>query len=84
MDIQIIEVTFGLAAGGADPKELVVPMPVMKGRSLSKPILGYNVIEQIVKTNITEQWEATREDQLHGGLRAPFPSLDKERDYSLH
>ena len=57
-------------------------MLVMTGRSLSQPILGYNVIEQIVKTNITEQLEATREEQLHGWLRAPFPSLDKERYYS--
>lgn len=64
--IQITDITFRLAAQGADPKGFVVPMLVMTGRSLSQPILGYNVIEQIVKTNITEQLEATREEQLHG------------------
>lgn len=73
-----IEVTFGLAAEGADPKELVVPMLVMKGRSLSQPILGYNVIEQIVKTNTKEQLDAARKEQLHGALEAAFPSLEKE------
>lgn len=57
MVIQITDVTFSLAAEGADPKGFVVPMLVMNGRSLSQPILGYNVIEQIVKTNITEQLE---------------------------
>ncbi|KAI3374584.1 hypothetical protein L3Q82_021157 [Scortum barcoo] len=54
-----IEVTFGLAAEGADPKELVVPMLVMKGGSLSQPILGFNVIERILKTKATEQLDST-------------------------
>ncbi|KAI3369517.1 hypothetical protein L3Q82_007728 [Scortum barcoo] len=56
-----IEVTFGLAAEGADPKELV-PMLVMKGGSLSQPILGFNVIERILKTKATEQLDATDDD----------------------
>lgn len=55
-----IEVTFGLAAGGADPKELVVPMLVLKDGRLSHPILGFNVIEQIIKNSCTEQLEDTR------------------------
>ena len=73
-----IEVTFGLAAEGADPKELVVPMLVMKGKSLSQPILGFNVIEQIVKTHTKEQLDAARKEQWHRALRTAFPSLEKE------
>lgn len=73
-----IEVTFGLAAGGVDPKELVVPMLVLKGGRLSHPILGFNVIEQIIKNSCTEQLEDTRRDQLHETLRTAFPSLEKQ------
>ena len=72
-----IEVTFGLAAEGADPKELVVPMLVMRGGSLSQPILGFNVIEQLLKNSATEQLDATGREQLHEKLRVAFPSLEK-------
>lgn len=73
-----IEVTFGLAAEGANPKELVVPMLVMKGGSLSQPILGFNVIEQILKTSTIEQMDAERTEQLHEALRGAFPCLKRE------
>lgn len=49
-----IERTFVLAAEGTDPKELVVPMLVIKGQHLSQPILGFNVIEQIIKSHSPE------------------------------
>lgn len=67
-----IEVTFG------NPKYIVVPMLVMKGRSLSQPNLGFNVIEWIIKTNTSEQLDATRTEQLQETLKAAFPSLKKE------
>lgn len=73
-----IEVIFGLAAEGANPKDIVVPMLVMKGRSLSQPNLGFNVIERIIKTNTTEQLDATRTEELQETLKAAFPSLKKE------
>lgn len=73
-----IEVTFGLAAEGANPKELVVPMLVMKGGSLSQPILGFTVIEQILKTSTIEQMDAERTEQLHEALRGAFPCLKRE------
>ncbi|KAG7478880.1 hypothetical protein JOB18_011456 [Solea senegalensis] len=73
-----IEVTCGLATPGANPTELVVPMLVMEGGRLSQPILGYNVIEQIVKTCTAEQLDAAREEQFHNTLKAAFPSLEKE------
>lgn len=55
-----------------------VPMLVMKGRSISQPILGYNVIEQIMETNTKEQLDATRGEQLRGALNAHFPNLERE------
>lgn len=73
-----IEVTFGLAADGADPKELVVPMLVMKGGSLSQPILGFNVIEHIIKTSTIGEPDVMRKEQLHEALRTAFPCLQKE------
>lgn len=64
-----IEVTFGLATEGANPKDLVVPMLVMKGRNLSKPILGFNVIDRIIKNSATEQLDVTGREQLHKTLK---------------
>ena len=53
-------------------------MLVMRGGSLSKPILGFNVIEQMLKNSVTEQLDATGREQLHETLRVAFPSLEKE------
>lgn len=72
-----IEVTFGLAAEGANAKELVVPMLVMKGRHLSQPIIGYNVIEQILKASATEHSDVTSKEHLHQTLKTAFPCLEK-------
>lgn len=43
-----VEVTFGLASNEVKTKELVIPVLVMKGRELRHPIIGYNVIEQMM------------------------------------
>lgn len=74
-----IEVTFGLAAGGANPKELVVPMLVMRGRHLSQPILGFNIIEQLLKTSATEPTDVKITEQLHEVLKVAFPFLEGEK-----
>ncbi|XP_068115048.1 uncharacterized protein [Hyperolius riggenbachi] len=73
-----IEVTFGLATDNDDLTELVVPILVMKGGKLSKPIIGFNVIERIVKSSATAQVSATKREQLHETLRATFPNLERE------
>lgn len=73
-----IEVTFGFAAEGANPKELVVPVLVMKGGNLSQPILVFNVIEQIVKTSTTEALDSAMTEQLHEMLKVAFPHLERE------
>lgn len=73
-----IEVTFGLAADGADPQELIVPMLVMRGGRLPQPILGFNVIEQMIKASTTEQLDTTRREQLNETLTTAFPSLESD------
>lgn len=43
-----MEVTFGLASNEVETDELLIPVLVMRGRQLCHPIIGYNVIEQMV------------------------------------
>lgn len=71
-----VETAFRLASECAAAEELVVPILVMKGRHLSQPIIGYNVIEQIV-TRVVEHVDETSKEQLHAVLKATFPSLEK-------
>lgn len=71
-----IEVTFKLAADGAVTEETVVPILVMKGWQACQPIIGYNVIEQIVTTAVNHP-DAMSREQLHMILKATFPSLEK-------
>lgn len=52
-------------------------MLVMKGRSLSQLILGFNVIGQFVKDRTTDSSDVTRREHLHETLEAAFPRLEK-------
>lgn len=45
-----MEVSFGLASNEVETDELVIPVLVMRGSQLHHPIVGYNVIEQMVNT----------------------------------
>lgn len=44
-----VEITFSLAPPAKKMKELVIPLLILKGQQLSKPITGYNMIEQVMK-----------------------------------
>ncbi|KAJ7991697.1 hypothetical protein DPEC_G00286570 [Dallia pectoralis] len=52
-------------------------MLVMKGGCLPQPILGFNVIEQILKTSTTET-DVRRREQLYKTVGAAFPTLDQK------
>ena len=52
-------------------------MLVMKGGGLSQPILGYNVIEQIIQICPAEQLDGAKKEQFHETLKAAFPTLEK-------
>ncbi len=43
-----MEVTFDLASNDEETDKLVIPVLVMRGSQLCHPIIGYNVIEQMV------------------------------------
>ncbi|KAJ8365456.1 hypothetical protein SKAU_G00142870 [Synaphobranchus kaupii] len=52
-----VETTFRLASEKDQTKEFIIPVLVMKGRHLSHPIIGFNVIEYILtKTEKTKQY----------------------------
>lgn len=71
-----IEVTVALPAGGSEMK---VPMLVMTGNGLPQPILGFNVIEHMVKTTTTEPVSGTHTNKkLQETLMTAFPSLKEE------
>ncbi|GAA6106494.1 uncharacterized protein LOC113067551 [Tachysurus ichikawai] len=44
-----VEMTFKLASPGTTGRELIIPVLVLKDQELSRPIIGYNFIEQIMK-----------------------------------
>ncbi len=46
-----MEVMFGLVPDERKDKELIIPVLVMRGGHLCHPIIGYNVIEQVVNCN---------------------------------
>lgn len=71
-----VEITFRIAADCAAAEELIVSILVMKGRRLSQPIIGYNVIEQIV-TRAVGHLDETSKEQQHAILKVTFPSLPR-------
>lgn len=66
-----IETTFQLVPVTDPTKELIIPVLVMKGRQLSHPIIGYNVIEHVVTTSNTKRTEQYKT------VRNAFPHLKR-------
>ncbi|KAL7883020.1 hypothetical protein SRHO_G00006800 [Serrasalmus rhombeus] len=69
-----IEVTFRLAPETAHTPEVIVPALVMKGGTLSQPIIGSNVIALIVGSQM-KQASLTNKEQIAQSVRAAFPDL---------
>lgn len=66
-----IEATFRLASETDQAGELIIPVLVMKGWHLSRPIIGFNVIEHILtKTEKTTQYNT---------VRKAFPGLKRNK-----
>lgn len=66
-----IEMTFQLASETNLAKELLIPVLVMEGCHLSHPIIGFNVIEHILKT--------TEKTKQYSTVRKAFPSLKRNK-----
>ncbi|GAA6090442.1 uncharacterized protein LOC121887483 [Tachysurus ichikawai] len=76
--IGYVEVTFRLSSQSSHQAELVIPMLVARGQSLSHPIIGFNVIEQIVNS-IEQAQPTTVNKMLERTVKAAFPSLKRSK-----
>ncbi len=67
-----VEITFKLASPVDSVKELVIPVLVLKDQRLSKPIIGYNVIEQVMRQSEASEVSKGR---LHKIVKYAFPGM---------
>lgn len=74
-----VEITFNLAPPANRMKELVIPVLVLKGQQLSKPIIGYNVIEQVMKQSEASGQSDGSKWLLNKTVRSAFPSLRRSK-----
>lgn len=74
-----VEITFSLAPHANKMKELVIPVLVLKGQQLSKPIIGYNVIEQVMKQSEASGQGKESKGLLNKTVRCAFPSLGRSK-----
>lgn len=76
--IGYVEVKFRLSSQKSHQTELVIPMLVARGQNLSHPIIGFNVIEQIVNS-IEPKQPKTVNKTLEKTVKAAFPSLKRSK-----
>jgi len=74
-----VEVTFKLSSQASHKAQLVIPMLVARGQSLSHPIIGFNVIEQIVNSIEQAQLNTVNNIILERTVKTVFPSLKKSK-----
>jgi len=74
-----VEVTFKLSSQASHKAQLVIPMLVARGQSLSHPIIGFNVIEQIVNSIEQAQPNTVNNIILERTVKTVFPSLKKSK-----
>ncbi len=73
-----VELTFKLASPVTNEKELHIPVLVLKDQELPRPIIGYNVIEQIMRRNETSGSLDVTNACLYRTVRSAFPSIKKK------
>ncbi|KAL6483870.1 hypothetical protein MHYP_G00087420 [Metynnis hypsauchen] len=78
-----LEISFKLASFGTSATELLIPVLVMQGNHLSHPIIGFNVIEQIIKQNDQKRTKRRGKVPLYDTVRAAFPSLKKSKVHAF-
>ncbi len=74
-----VEITFNLAPPANKIEALVIPVLVLKGQQLSKPIIGYNVIEQVMKRSEVSGQSGGSKGLLNKTVRSAFPSLRRSK-----
>lgn len=73
------KITFNLVPHANKMKELVIPVLVLKGQQLSKPIIVYNVIEQVMKQSEASGQGKESKGLLNKTVRCAFPSLGRSK-----
>ncbi len=73
-----VELTFKLASPVTNEKELHIPVLVLKDQELPRPIIGYNVIEQIMRRSETSGSLDVTNACLYRTVRSAFPSIKKK------
>ncbi len=78
-----VEITFKLASPVDSVKELVIPVLVLKDQRLSKPIIGYNVIEQVMRQSEASEDNEVSKGRLHKIVKYTFPGMKKNKIQSF-
>ncbi len=73
-----VELTFKLAFSVTNEKELHIPVLVLKDQELPRPIIGYNVIEQIMRRSETSGSLDVTNACLYRTVKSAFPSIKKK------
>lgn len=78
-----VEILFGLSGKTHGPCTLTIPVLVMKGGTLTHPIIGYNAIEHIVKNSENDFSANTSSEPLQEAVRCALPSLETSQIQAL-
>ncbi|RXN05991.1 Retrovirus-related Pol poly from transposon [Labeo rohita] len=78
-----VEMSFKLASPVTNQRELIIPVLILKDQELARPIIGYNVIEQIMKPNETSGSHDVTDAYLYKTVRDAFPSLKKNKVHTF-
>ncbi len=73
-----VELTFKLASPVTNEEELNIPVLVLKDQELPRPIIRYNVIEQIMRRSETSGSLDVTNACLYRTVRSAFPSIKKK------
>ncbi|KAL0151336.1 hypothetical protein M9458_053330 [Cirrhinus mrigala] len=78
-----VEMSFKLASPVTNQRELIIPVLVLKDQELARPIIGYNVIEQIMRPNETSGSHDLTDAYLYKTVRNAFPSIKKNKVHTF-
>lgn len=78
-----VEITFKLASPVDSVKELVIPVLVLKDQRLSKPIIGYNVIEQVMRQSEASEDNEVSKGRLHKIVKYTFPGMKQKKTWTV-
>lgn len=78
-----VEITFKLASPVDSVEELVIPVLVLKDQRLSKPTIGYNVIEQVMRQSEASEDNEVSKGRLHKIVKYTFPGMKQKKTWTV-